>query len=101
MPKFNTNKAVTEMGSNEISSKRRRRFFSAKEKLRILKEIESCKHGEAGAVLRREGIYSSYVSDWRRELNFCGISGLSSAQPGPKPKDERDNEILDLKKRTV
>jgi len=101
MPKFNTNKAVTEMGSNEISSKRRRRFFSAKEKLRILKEIESCKHGEAGAVLRREGIYSSYVSDWRRELNLCGISGLSSAQPGSKPKDERDNEILDLKKRTV
>lgn len=102
MPKFNVNKAVTEIGSNEISSKRRKRFFSAKEKLRIIKEIETCKHGEAGAILRREGIYSSYISDWRRELNLRGISGLSAGtQPGPKPKDEKDNEIIELKKRTA
>lgn len=101
MPKFNANKAVTEIGFNEILSKRRRRFFSAKEKLRIIREIETCKRGEAGAILRREGIYNSYISDWRRELNLCGISGLSGTKPGPKPKDARDIEIVELKKRTA
>jgi transposase-like protein len=44
-----------------------RRRFSAQEKLRILEEADQCSEpGEIGALLRREGIYSSYLSRWRR-----------------------------------
>lgn len=51
----------------EVSAKAKRRRFSAKEKLRILKLADGCTQvGELGAMLRREGIYSSSLTSWRR-----------------------------------
>lgn len=63
-----------------------RRRFTAKEKLRILEEADTCiKPGELGALLRREGIYSSYLSRWRRERDRGQLQALSPKRRGPKP----------------
>jgi transposase len=63
-----------------------RRRFSAQEKLRILEEADQCSEpGEMGALLRREGIYSSYLSRWRQARE----RGLSSKTRGPKPAKDK------------
>ncbi|RLE17766.1 MAG: IS3 family transposase, partial [Acidobacteria bacterium] len=50
----------------EVSEKATRRRFSAKYKLRILAEIDACREkGQTGAILRREGLYSSNLTKWR------------------------------------
>lgn len=50
----------------EILEKPQRRKFTAKEKLRILRDVDACASGTVGAFLRREGIYASHVAAWRR-----------------------------------
>ena len=64
--------------SGEVRAKRR--HFSAAEKLRLLREAERCPPGELGALLRREGIYSSHLTHWRRERE----RGLKPQKRGPK-----------------
>jgi transposase len=62
-----------------------RRRFSVEEKLRILSEYEAATTAEArGAVLRREGIYSSNISAWRQRRDGGGVAALDR-KPGPKP----------------
>ncbi len=60
----------------EVMAKAKRRQFSAKEKLRILKEAdESTEVGGVGALLRREGLYSSHLAEWRRAGPPCERRG--------------------------
>jgi transposase len=67
-----------------------RRRFSAQEKLRILEEADQCSElGEIGALLRREGIYSSYLSRWRRARERGQLQALSSKARGPKPANDK------------
>ena len=62
-----------------------RRHFSAQKKLRILEEAEACTEpGEVGALVRREGIYFSYLSRWRRARDRGQLEGLKSKKRGPK-----------------
>ena len=51
----------------EVTEKARRRRFTAEYKLRILEQVERCAPGEQGALLRREGLYSSHLTAWRRQ----------------------------------
>ena len=85
----------------ETVPKRTRRVFSATDKLRIVKEADACvasgKRGELGALLRREGIYSSHLSSWRTQFGAHGAAGLAAKKPGRKPRltqAERRNEEL-------
>lgn len=72
-------------GDPEVSDKAARRQYSARYKLRILKEAESCtKPGELGALLRREGLYSSYLGMWRRQRDQGDLGGLNGKSPGRK-----------------
>lgn len=74
--------------------KRTYRYFSAADKQRILAEADTCERGELGALLRREGIYSSQLQAWRKQLACAGESGLVNAAAGRKPsKDVKDREI--------
>jgi transposase-like protein len=74
--------------------------FSAAEKVRIVKEAASCSPGEQAALLRREGIYSSHLSTWRRQLEHHGAAGLSAAKRGKKVRlDPKDRRILELEQR--
>ena len=81
----------------EVSSKAKRRVFTAKYKARILREAEACagKRGALGALLRREGLYSSHLTSWRREAQ----AGLEAKKRGPKAKvDARDRRIAQLER---
>ena len=77
--------------------KRTRRSFSAEYKLRIIAEAEQCRHGELGALLRRENLYSNQLQAWRRQLAEGGEQALSKSAPGPTPKftpEQREIEKL-------
>jgi len=76
----------------EVVVRAQRRQFSVAEKVRILAEADTCQGaGEIGALLRREGIYSSYLTQWRRECTAGQLGGESGTQTGPPPsgKGER------------
>lgn len=79
----------------ERSSGRRR--FSAKYKAKILSEYDSLPRSERGAMLRREGLYSSLVSTWRRQRDEGAHEALARAA-GRKKTDPRDREITSLKR---
>ena len=69
----------------EVPEKKPRRRFTAAYKLRILKEYEACrKPGEIGALLRREGLYHSNVSTWRRQRDQGALQGLTPKKRGRK-----------------
>jgi transposase len=68
----------------EVSARPQRRIFSVADKLRILDEIDRARPGDIGAILRREGLYSSNVGRWRRQRDAGMLRGLASAKPGPK-----------------
>jgi transposase-like protein len=65
----------------------KRRRFGAEYKLRILREADACKQpGEIGALLRREGLFSSQLVTWRRERDRVARSGMSARKRGPKAR---------------
>ena len=62
-------------------------------------EADACKHGELGALLRREKLYSNQLSAWRREYAQGGIAGLTKSAPGPSPsKTPEQRRIEQLEK---
>lgn len=74
------------MVSTEVSEKAKRRRFTAEYKVRILREVERCKSpGQVGALLRREGLYSSLLSEWRRQRDRVAKAALKATRRGPKP----------------
>ena len=86
----NSNGSVREaMPNTEVVAKAKRKRFTAAEKLRILREVEACRgSGEIGALLRREGIYSSYLTTWRKQRELGELDGLTPHKRGPKPNPE-------------
>ena len=77
------------MPDTEVVVKAKRRQFTAAEKLRLLREVEACRgSGEIGALLRREGIYSSYLTTWRKQREAGELDGLTPQKRGPKPNPE-------------
>ena len=83
----------------EVPEKARRRRFSAKYKNRILQEADACSEaGEVGALLRREGLYSSHLSAWRRQREQGTLAALGKRR-GRKPlRDERQQELERLQR---
>jgi len=82
-------KEKEEMPNTEVVAKAKRKRFTAAEKLRLLREVEACRgSGEIGALLRREGIYSSYLSTWRKQRDLGELDGLAPQKRGPKPNPE-------------
>jgi transposase-like protein len=79
--------------SGEVRAKRR--TFTVAEKLRILREAERCPQGELGRLLRREGIYSSHLTTWRRERDRNQRAGLTPRKRGPKV-DEQAQRLAHL-----
>src|SRR3954447_5387880 len=71
-----------------------RRTFTAEYKATILAEYDAADRGERGAILRREGLYSSHIVEWRKAAEAGARSGLA-----PASKDRRDHEIEQLRAR--
>ena len=74
----------------EVLPRARRRRFSAAYKLRIVQQADRCTEpGEVGALLRREGLYSSHLTEWRRGRDQGQLDALASKRRGPKPDPDR------------
>ena len=93
-----------------VDRPRRRRTFTAADKVRILGEIDQAPAGGIGAVLRREGLYSSLLTDWRRQRDAGAYEALKAVRRGPKRAEPnplaaehaqllRDNKRLTLQLR--
>ena len=90
----------------EVVAKPTRRRYTAEYKLGVLREADGCtRPGEIGALLRREGLYSSTLTHWRKQRQKGELGGLSPKKRGPLPKEknpladkvralERDNARL-------
>src|SRR5438128_12278314 len=74
----------------ELVERPARRRFSAEYKLRVLGEVEACRRpGEVGALLRREGLYTSHLTYWRKQREAGALEALSRPR-GRKPADRRE-----------
>jgi transposase len=75
----------------EVPERARRRTFTAKYKLAVLAAYDAAPDGEKGAVLRREGLYSSHIVDWRRARDAGALAGLTQPRGRPRrdPQQER------------
>jgi transposase len=83
----------------EVVPKAKRRKFSVEYKRRILQEADSCTEaGQVGALLRREGLYSSQLSTWRRQREEGLLEGLGPRKRGRKRKDELEREVASLRR---
>ena len=80
----------------EVVGRAQRRQFSVSDKLRILREADECSEpGQIGALLRREGIYSSYLTQWRRERENGQLASVTAHKRG-RPRAEQGATLSSL-----
>ena len=106
-----THGSASEASSPEVIAVKRRRLISRADKRRILRDYDRCKKpGERGALLRKERVYSSMLTGWRKQLDRADQAALASVQRGPKVnpataqkrRDEQLNrEIIRLTRQLV
>ena len=83
----------------EVSDKPKRRRFTAEYKLRILREAEHCtRRGQVGALLRREGLYSSHLVEWRKQRDRMARPGMAASKRGPKARPAEDPRVKQLER---
>jgi transposase-like protein len=82
----------------EYKRRRQRRQFDNQYKRRILAEVDGCQgQGEIGSLLRREGLYSSHLSTWRRQATRGELDGATSGKRGRKANPQAD-ELTELQR---
>ena len=87
----------TKYPDTQVVPKAERRCFSAEYKLRILTEADGCtQRGQIGALLRREGLYSSHLDKWRRQRDRGRLEGLAGRKRGPQA-DPQAAEVARLR----
>jgi transposase len=81
----------------EVLPRAERRQYTARYKLSILEEVDRCtKRGQIGALLRREGLYSSHLSKWRRQRVAGQLQALSAQKRGRKAQEVGADEFARL-----
>jgi transposase len=88
---------VSEAAEPEVSERATRRVFSAQYKLRILAEYERRDRDGKSVLLRREGLYTSSISEWRKQRDEGALQALSAASGRP-PTDPREHELARLRR---
>ena len=88
-------KSMSDPGADsEVVAHAQRRHFSPAQKRRILEEADRCTQpGEVGALMRREGIYSSSLSTWRRQREQADLAALAPQKRGPKTDPHRAESL--------
>lgn len=92
------------MTDDDVEVRRVKRSWPARYKLRILSEIEDAKEsGEStvAEICRREGLYSSLISEWRKQRDEGALEGLRDGKPGRPKKDRTKVELARLRGRVV
>lgn len=79
----------------EVPERAKRRTFTAKYKLEILAEYDAAPDGAKGALLRREGLYSSHIVEWRKARDIGGLAALAAPR-GRKRRDPQAEKIARL-----
>jgi transposase-like protein len=88
----------TKIPDPEVVTKAKRRTFTAEYKLRIVEEADACTEaGQVGALLRREGLYSSHLSKWRQLRKEGQLQALSAKKRGRKAQDRSASEVAELR----
>jgi hypothetical protein len=82
----------TERPDPEVPERARRRTFTAQHKLEIVAAYDAAPDGEKGALLRREGLYSSHIVEWRRARDAGALAGLGRPRGRPQ-RDAREERI--------
>jgi transposase len=83
----------------ELVEQAKRRSFTAEYKARVLAEADACtRPGEVGELLRREGLYTSHLTYWRKQRKNGALKELGKSR-GRKPVDRRDQEVVVLKRK--
>jgi transposase-like protein len=82
---------------SEVVARPARRRFSAEYKLCLLQEADRCGDGELGALLRREGLYSSHLTTWRKQREAGALAALAVKKRGPKV-DPQAEELVRLQR---
>lgn len=91
--------AAERVADPELVEQAKRRTFTAKYKARILAEADACvRPGEVGELLRREGLYTSHLTYWRKQRKDGALKELGKPR-GRKPTDKREQEIAQLKRK--
>lgn len=85
----------TQRPDPQVPERAKRRTFTAKYKLEILAAYEAAAEGEKGALLRREGLYSSHIVEWRRARDAGALAGLAAPR-GRKRRDPQGERIAQL-----
>jgi len=87
----------------EVVAKASRRRFTVEYKRKIVREADGCKTpGAVGALLRREGLYSSHLTVWRAARDRGELAGASKKRgPTPRTPDPRDKKIAELERETA
>jgi len=84
-----------EVRDTEVVAKAKRRRFNAEYKRRVLQEADRARSpGEIGALLRREGLYSSHLTNWRAARERGELAGLAAKRRGPKPQPRAERERI-------
>ena len=63
------------------------RRFTKEYKAQILQQVDNMRHGDVGAFLRREGLYGSHITEWRKQRDRAMQKWLEPQRPGPKPQE--------------
>jgi transposase len=87
---------VSEPAEPEVTERATRRVFSAQYKLRILAEYDRRDRDGKSALLRREGLYTSSISEWRKQRDEGALQALGMS-PGRPPTDPREHELARLR----
>ena len=84
----------------QVSAQTKRRRFTAEYKLKIVREADACsKPGELGALLRREGLYSSRLVDWRRARDRGELVNAPKRGRKPKAVDPSAKRVAELERK--
>jgi len=85
----------------EVLEKGSRRRFTAKYKLHVLEQADGCTEpGQIGALLRREGLYSSHLTTWRRQREAAALAGLAARKRGrnANPQNRQRQRLAELER---
>jgi transposase len=91
---------VSESAEPEVSERATRRVLSAQYKLKILAEYDGRDRGGKSALLRREGLYTSSISEWRKQRDEGALQALG-AERGRPPADPREQELTKLRRENL